>query len=415
MSELSRGLKLFFQVLAGLALGSFLLPVLFANLPFPLSSAVLYQLAWVTALLLFRPGVFLHFRILPVYLFALVYLAFIYLGLFQADFSWLDRELRLLLLSSLILQYFVSSGDFRGLARVLKFSLICATITLFTSLLGLAKYPLAARQLGGELAKYGYHDTIAYYQSRGIAGYDFFYGLVFILPLLALLVKGKDLSGKTRIALAAFSGLALLGIFRSQLTTALLFALAGLAAALLTRKGGRLVMVLLLLGLLLPVLVPDDTSADLLARGAGLLDESLLRDRLLALSETLRYGVGEGGTNIDGRAARIPHLLGNFRSNPLFGSGETLGHNFWFDRLSLFGLAGLLPWLLVLATQFKYNLRLFARGDRPYYWLVILLFLGMGLLKNMGQPLVTLSFFFLAPAMLLVRARILFRVAHEST
>ena len=100
------------------------------------------------------------------------------------------------------------------------------------------------------------------------------------------------------------------------------------------------------------------------------------------------------------KAARIPELLNSFIKNPISGGGLSSGHNFWFDRLSLFGILGIIPWLYLLYNIIRKTSRLVSIEYKYYYYLSMGLFISHGFIKASGDKLIYLVIFFLMPATL---------------
>ena len=407
----------FFRFFSILTMAQFFLPIVFENLFFPLDRKYFYFLGWVTALLFFHPRIFKMQRLFPIYFFAAWYFILIYFEIFEVDFSWIQGELESLFFAVIMLQYFLIR-DVKWLKPLMVIVFGFIVVTIFTTIVGLQSYPDAARDLGGGLAARGDFALIEFYRSIGIAGYDFFYGLAFVLPALLALVKLK--TNKTnlrivRIGLFLTIVLIVLSILKAQFTTAFLFAVTGSVMAFWTDEKIRPTLLKLTALLLVVVFFPKDLIGDLIYSFSRMLDEGIIQRRLTDLSATLIYGLGEKKNHIDSRFARIPFLLDNFFRSPLVGKGISLGHNWLMDRLSMFGLAGVLPWGLLLWFLTKYNLKLFFERTRIYYLIVIILWITMGLIKNMGHQLTMIFLFFIIPSLLIVKDQLRLEIKNKSS
>ena len=394
---------IFFRIFSVLTMGQWFLPIVFENLFFPLDKKFFYFLGWITALLFFHPKCFISKRILGVYFFALWYFIFIYLGLYNVELNWIRSEIQALFFAIIMLQYFLSSKDIKWLQTLLVISFCFIVITILTTLIGLQSHPLASRQLSGALSVKGEYALISYYRSIGIAGYDFFYGLAFTVPILAAFLKMKRINNNLKVVFLFLIMLAVYGILKAQFTTAFLFAVIGAVIAFWTPEKVKPALFRLIAVLIFVIFFPKNIVPDAINSFAQVLDESTIRKRLVDLSTTLSYGIGEEGTHIDYRFARIPILLESFFERPVLGGGISLGHNWWFDRLSLFGLTGVVPWVLLLWFQIKYNLKLFHEKNRIYYLIVMILYIIMGFMKNMGQQQVIIFLFFFIPGLLIIK------------
>jgi hypothetical protein len=338
-----------------------------------------------------------------------------------------------------MLQYFLISKDIKWLRTLLVISFCFIVITIVITLIGLQSHPLESRQLaglGGLAAKgdyalvlnyrtrgsiagyeffYGLAFTVpvlvAYYRTRGsIAGYEFFYGLAFTVPVLVAFLKMKEINNNLKIVLCFVIVLVIYGILKAQFTTAFLFAVIGAGIAFWTDEKVKPAFFRLIAVLIVVIFFPKNFVADTINSFAGILDESLIQNRLIDLSISLRQGIGERGTHIDYRYARIPILMDSFFQRPVLGGGISLGHNWWLDRLSLFGLTGVVPWVLLLWFQIKYNLKLFHENNRIYYLITMILYIVMGFIKNMGQQQTMIFLFFLIPGLLIIKDTLIVKI-----
>jgi hypothetical protein len=407
-----------FRILAILTVGKFLLPVVFENLPFPLNSTTFYFLVWIGLIIIYFNRILISTRFTYIYFFAIWYFIFIGTGVFNVeisdlllgtrtiDYKWIRSEIQTLFFSVLILQYFISSKDFKGLFLILKITLLFVLITLITTLMGLSIYPYASREMAGGLAVRGEFELQELYLKIGIAQYGFLYGLSFVIPALIFFLKSNVIKRKTKILLFIFTVLSIYTIQKSQHTTAMLFALIGAFFAIWTPAKIKTVLLRMLILLPFLILIQKDSIADMFLFLSNNIELETLQIRLYDMSITARAGLG-WGTHVDHRYNRIPILLANFLSSPLTGSGETLGHNWWLDRLSMFGLLGTIPWVLVIWHQAKLNMRLLTESNQVAYLLSMLLFIIMGFMKNMMQSQMVFFVFFIIPAMIIIKDKLI--------
>ena len=384
-------------------MGNFFLPIVFENIFPPLSMMTFYLLAWISSLLVFYPKIFISKSLAYIYVFAILYFSLFYSGIFDVDLSWIRRELQSLFFAIIILQYFLHSRDFKGLKIILIISFVFIITTIITTLIGLQEFPDASRGLAGGLAAREEYELIDFYRSIGIAGYDFFYGLAFAIPVLVAYFKMNTLNVLNKYFFAILISLSIYGILRAQFTTAFIFALIGIILAFWTKEKVKPAVLRLILFLLLIMIIPEELIADGILSLSKVIEEGTLQNRLVDLSISVREGIGEQGTHIDRRYDRIPVLLDNFLSSPIIGGGESLGHNWWFDRLSMFGLIGIIPWILIIWKQIDFNLKILKEDSAIYYLITMFLFIGMGFIKNMGQTRVMIFMFFIIPSLLIIK------------
>jgi hypothetical protein len=343
---------------------------------------------------LFYPKIFLSKRLRYIYLFVGIYLIFIPLiwnspvGRMgnSINYGWLQKEMQPVFIAVLIYTYFIAVGDYKGLAWVVVSAFIFFGITSITSIVGLNQYPLAARDIAGALSARGLSKLLDFYSKKGIASYGFFNGLAFLFPVMVFQLKKL---WDTRILKFIFIGMMLIffyAIIKAQFTSALLLSIFYSIAAILIRKNQkRSVTLYLILGVFL-IVIPTEDIANIFFSSSGLFKDTILEERITDIGKTIENPEVSfrSEQHASRRLARIPLLLESFAKDPLLGGGENTGHVFWFDRLSMFGLIGFIPWILFLKNQIQSNLRLFNDDFKPYYILSMAAFVSLGFIKNMG-------------------------------
>lgn len=404
----SRSTRNLFRLLAILLSANLYLLILFKNLPFPFSSPVTFLALFILAIIYHYRSILISRGLLLIYLFALLYVA-------GVTFLWYDREvgwgvpitLRWIFISELqhvficvlVYTYFLKVEDYKGLGLLVLFTLLFSVITIITSIVGLSIYPMAARELAGRLTLTDQTRMINFYNSKGIASFGFFSGLAFLFPVLIFYIKKPWIDRTVKTLYISMMALFFFGIIRSGFATTLLFAAVFSIAAFMARKNlRRSLMMVFLVGIVL-IFTPNKYFANAMFSAASLFPDTLIEERFYDAGQTILDPEidREGSEHAGRRLARIPILLESFAENPFIGGGENLGHNYWFDRLSMFGLLGLFPWFLILRFQILQNLKIFSDDFRFYYILTILAFFAYGLLKNSGGPQMMFFVLVIAP------------------
>ena len=392
-----------FRLLSILIMGKLFLPIVFENLPFPFSSIIFYFILYLGAVFIYFPTIYTQKTMLYFYSIMAVFYLFIISGFYKINLQWLYYEFSPFLLSLIIYKYFIRSGDWSGLKMVLRFTLIFIIITTITSIVGLLQYPMAARYLAGKLANEGNWALIDYYTKIGIAGYGFYHGLAFSIPLFIAYFKEVKAKKKERLLYLGLIVLFLGGIIMSQYTSALVIAAVGIFMAIFGSKKFKRSIFILIIIMTILVILPKDYIADSVLFTSENIRGDALKSRLLDMSVTLNESSGETETHMDRRAARIPYLLSNFLESPFYGSGKSSGHVYWLDILSRFGILGILPLFLLIKYQIMKNFAVFSEPDKIYYVLSMILFIALGFMKNMGGNHMMMFTFFFIPAIFLLR------------
>ena len=81
-----------------------------------------------------------------------------------------------------------------------------------------------------------------------------------------------------------------------------------------------------------------------------------------------------------------------------------MGHAHWLDRLGMFGLVGVLPWILIFTSQIKQNLKKISETYKLFYYLSFISFIVFGLFKGGLESVETsVSIFFLVPGVFFLK------------
>ena len=222
------------------------------------------------------------------------------------------------------------------------------------------------------------------------------------MPVLVMITKKHWRKRKTRYILLGIIFIFLFTIIKSQMTTALLISIAGIIFSITGVKNLRKNIIISLFIISFFIIVPKPLIANDFRFISVQIDGEMLQNRLLDIAETIEFGedIINADTHISYRAKRIPYLLENISKSPIIGGGDSTGHVFWLDRLSLFGLLGIIPWIFVIISFNKIVFKTLGKEYYFYYLISLILFIGIGFIKNSGHKLVVFSVFFINPAML---------------
>ncbi|GAB6147246.1 hypothetical protein JCM12294_46920 [Desulfocicer niacini] len=300
------------------------------------------------------------------------------------------------------------SKDYRGLTFVLIFTLFFIIITSLTSIIGIYIYPMAARD-GSSYRIFLISPGLRnYYRSIGIGDYNFFTPLSLIFPVMIYSFKKKwnKNSFRIKVLLGLMVLLFMYAIVQAKFTMALLVSFILLIVSINLsrmqnyRLSGALLFILPLFLLLLS-LTPITYFTDALFNFSGLFKDTILEERIIDLALTLKNPVidyQENASHAGQRLGRIPLLWNSFLKNPIFGTGFLTSHAFWFDRLSMLGLVGIMPWVLIFINQIKYTLKNLNQDIKPYYVLSIFTFIMIGMVNHVVSFQIFAVIFFLVPS-----------------
>ncbi len=397
----------FFLIGSLLLVGERIVDIVFANLFFPLYSYIFYILVLLAITVFFNYKYLLDNIFSPLVFFVSIYLFLMFAGIYSSetyDYKWLlNRELLPIFVAFLFYSIWIRYKRLINLRSFLKIVLVFILISAITSIIGLNKYPLAARELSGALGRDDDYDTYNFYKSIGIAGYHFFYGLAFSMPVFIMMLKKHWSNIFQRLVIIIYIGIIFYAIIKSQMTTALLFAVLNAFFAVIGLKNFRKSLLLWTIVIGFISFIPNQFYADMLRSLSEVAPAEILHDRLYDLSiviESSEQGLEGTDTHMEKRAERIPFLLSQIAQSPFLGGGESTGHVFWLDRLSVFGIVGIIPWIILFYVFIRETKLVIDKEYYLYFYLSLFSFIFIGFMKNNGGVLVYFFSFFMVSAIL---------------
>ena len=215
--------------------------------------------------------------------------------IYNIDFNWFLNEILPVFIAIAIYTYFIKVKDFKGLALISFISLIFIFISLITSIIGLNKYPLAARELAGVLALEGDYARIDYYRNLGIGNYGFFSCVAFMVPVIVYQIK------KNKGVLNCLNSIIDFYAFRIS-KSSIHYSINDWDCRIdfgYRRCFNRLKTSVVLVSLLLLIIIftPRSFISDLLASFSNIFSGSVLQERLYDLSIAINQGFGSTDTH----------------------------------------------------------------------------------------------------------------------
>ncbi|KAF5073308.1 hypothetical protein DSECCO2_192860 [anaerobic digester metagenome] len=375
-------------------LGYIFLPVLFQNIPLPglwFGSLLIY----IGGLILAKPIIFLSREFFAIYALSLIYFLLVPNTANPEEQNWLlSRIVPLFVGVSLYTYFFRYAYDPKGLRFLFWLVFIFITITSLTTLNGLSMHPEASRELASSAG--GDTELANYYQRLGIAGYGYITALAYWVPLMVLFFKREPHNIKKTIWLGVIL-LLTYTVLQAQYTTQLgLFVFALILALMGFEQFAKYKLLIVIIGIFL-IAIPSSFYANLANYIASTLDSEILSSRISDFGDTISSdSYVEEETHTSRRAERIPFLLSEFIRSPIIGGGQSSGHVFWLDHLSLYGIVGAAPWLYLLVSIYKRIKNLISKNFY-YFQIAFLAFLLLGFFKNSGNREQYIILFFALP------------------
>jgi hypothetical protein len=390
--------------------GQILLEIVFENLPYPLNTFAIYFFVLILVLIFSNIFLLTNRSYLPICFFIGFYFILFVSGIYgnknEYTMEWLlVDEVFPLFIAVLFFTIWMRTDTLKYLAVFIKYVLLFIFITSVTSIVGLTLYPSAARDLGGALGLKDDFTTIRVYKSLGIATYGFFYGIAFTMSSIVYLLKSHWNQPKYRFLFIIYIIVVYYAIIKSQLTAALLIASISIVLSIPNLRKQNTNLIVLFIVLILFIAVPIDFYANIIFSIAEMVPGEVLKSRIHDLAISLKFissGIEAGGEHYASRFARILLLLGEFIKNPIFGGDFSTAHVFWLDRLSLFGIVGMIPWVIFLTSIIKKTIALIHEDLRNHYAISIISLVFIGFLKGIGGVSMYFFVFFFGPAILYV-------------
>lgn len=395
------------NLFALILMAHFFLLIASNNLPSFLSSSLFYIPAWFLLLSLYFPSILFTKMNLKIYLYLVFY--YVSFNLFWKDIVFSEQkkvfiEMLSILTAYTLLTYYISRNDMKGLKKIILVSIIFIIFSSLTSLVGFVKYPLAARELAGVLARDGDFETITRYQSLGIGGYGYFASLIFIPPIFLTYLKLNSLNYKSKL----FVGFSLAIIYMSIVSAQYFanFLISTLAVILIIFKIRNYKVALPLIIILSIILLTDVTiiiSDSLLSLSQLFSNYSELSHKLADLGSYIK-NPNYGGQEVAARSMRFPVLLSNFFSSPVIGSLEGNQHLHWMNKLSLFGLLGTLPFFYIIWSLHNDIKSKLIPSLRYGYSIVFYSYILLGMIKAAHLREIMIMIFFIVPGYFLLQS-----------
>jgi len=386
------------RLTALLLMALFYLPIFSANTrTYSIMGFSLYVWLWFFLMLIFGTTRFFAKSHMYLYLYAFVYFVFMQIFWNQSgEGRYAFLYLYQMFLAISLYEYFLYSGDVKGMNIIIKAALIFISITCLMGIWIYLAMGLSSRMIYQEVVQQGerYGASLSRWGSAGIT---FYYGLALIIPAVIACIKSISRWNGKRIALILFVVIALVALFIAEYATAMLLAIIGMVFAMLGVRRFRTSLLITLIVISLSIFLPKSLMVYGFDFAADLSPGEIMSARMDDLSITMERGVSAAETHTARRADRIPFLLGNILQSPIIGRGPSTGHSFWLDRFSMFGLLGMLPLFLIYRYQYKRNNIIFNDNYKFYYFITLLIFIAMGIMKNMAGEQFPLAFLLMVP------------------
>jgi len=400
MNELS--INKYFRFISFMLIISVFLPLLFANLPRYVKSHHVWAVLWFVSLLVFKPYVFRN----KLVLFFLIYGAVMVFLLFDTIWVNIDewnkrqftKEFYHIIVAISVIIYFRLEKDYLGLANLVKWTMVFIFITAIMSIVTTIINPMYARDIVGISSIDISHERVEIlsYRKYGGGGYGFASAIVCLFPMLIFYYKNSEKSYWNKRYLLLFAIIIFLTLIRMQIFANILISVVILVFSLLGRKNVVKARVYISALVVILVLIPMSFYVDIFIYVGSWFDKD--SENYFKLNDMAQYIANSNKRTAAGyRMERYPLLWESFISNPLYGGKYWNIHLFWMNKLAVYGLLGTIPFLIIIYSHIKNNLRYFDKEFAFYFLLSMLSIIALGSMKALEGRELWYVFFIIIP------------------
>ncbi|MCD4731536.1 MAG: hypothetical protein K8R74_13110 [Bacteroidales bacterium] len=401
--------KKFFRAVAFMVIVVTYLPIVYNNLPQYIGSYHLFAAIWLGSVLVFYPRLIVEKSFLFLLFFGLVFVILLLNTLWSEMTDWnksaIQREFYFFSVAISVILYFKMERDYEGLARLVKWALIFIGITAIMSIYSTSINPMAGRYMtdpsvfeSGEFEQF---------KKLGVGSHVLSTILVALFPIMFYYYRNRTDSIFSRKLIIFYGIISFIAIIRIQVFANILLSVFIIIVSLAGRKRIKESILTISILIIVFIIIPASFYAGLLMNISSYFDPDSvvyykLKDMAQFVTARSYYGTGAGG-----RASRYPLLFEAFIENPLLGyfAGDHTrdiaagGHLYWMNRLTIFGLLGFIPLLIIHVGYIKSAIKFFNEEFTFYFLVSVFAILGLGLMKNLAGQEMWFAYFVLLPGL----------------
>lgn len=397
--------KKFFNILSFLLIITTYLPVLTKNLPPVIRSHHLWAVIWVISLITLVPGIFKNKLLLYVIIYQAVFALFVVAGFWAGIDNWtiksVSYDIYYITIAFTLITYYRYSGDYRGLAFIVKWTMIFVGVTAIMSIYSSIIDPLYARKItSGDFE--GLDEVFKY----GGGTYGYAATLVCLFPVIFYYFRNDSELVFTKTQIVVFGFLCFIALYRIQIFANIIVAVIIILFSLFGRRDLKRSLLVVAIFLAIFLAIPTSFKTSFIGEVTGIVDQSSENKRKMEdLTEYLNTAGDE--TMVASRIARYPLLWDAFRKSPFLGhffekNDYNIGpgaHLYFMYRLTAFGILNFVLFFWIFIKHIKYNIRIFSQSFSFYFLLSALSIIILGLIKNLAGRELWYMYFFIIPGL----------------
>jgi hypothetical protein len=391
------------------------LPLIFANLPPFVKSHHIWTIAWFSSLIIFKFKYIITSQIGLIVAYGLVFILIllntIYIDVDEWNHNYILREYYEISVAMTVLVFFRMEGDYEGLAKILKWTMIFILITSIMSIITATINPFYARNIiaVSSAASESEKEMILSYQKYGGGGYAFATALVCLFPIVIYYLKNNRESYFKKPTLWIFMVISFFALLSMQIFANIIIVGVILIFSFLGSKNAKRGFVTVGVITLILLFIPAHIYVDIFQSMAMWFNpDSEMYYKMNDTATFFSTGRSYEDSSIGGRAARYPLLWDSFTANPWFGHYFSIykyrdisegGHLYFMNKLAIYGLLGFIPFIYMIYRFIKKNVRSFDSEYAFYYLLSVLGFVLLGLMKAVVGREFWYTFLFIIPGL----------------
>jgi len=400
--------KNYFRAVAFMLILTTFLPVVYKNLPSIFHSHDLYAAIWLASVLFLYPRIFKQKSVLYFLLYGLVFIVLCFNTIWSEIDDWnkkmIIHEYYVFTVALSVFFYFISEKDYEGLAWLTRWSIIFMGITAIMTIYSTTIDPLYVRKTtAGDL------QTLEKFGKLGGGAYGYISALVPLFPIMIYYYQKKSISIFSRKLIIFFIVIFFIALIRAQIFTNILLSFFVIIVSLLGRKKMSQSLIIISVFLIIIYMIPTAIYADILVSISSYFDpKSETYSKLNDMAEFITVG-NSYATGIGERADRWPLLIKAFVENPILGYASGYenknigagGHLYWMNKLTIIGILGFIPFLIIHYNFIKTALKLFNKNNEFTFYFLLSIFsvIALGLMKNLAGRELWFTYFIVLPGM----------------
>ena len=399
--------KNYFRFLAFMLFLVIFLPVVYISLPPIIGSCTFFwSPIWLFSVFILYPKVRYQKVILYILLYNIVLVILLntlWVEVRLWDKNLVKQEIYTFIVSISVIQYFLIARDYKGLALLVKFTLIFIGITAIMTINSSMIEPMYARYLtGGRFSE----QEFLYFRKLGGAGYGYALSFVCLFPIMIYYYKNNSISIFSKKTILLYGALCFYAIIRTQIFANIMVAVVVILLSTLGTKKIKKSILIITIVLIIALIIPVTFYSNGLIYMSSLFDqnsETYKKLNDMAYFLVIPYSPGEAETRI----ARYPLLFDAFSKSPIFGYYVTHnrvsigagGHLYIMNKLAVYGLLGFLLFILIHYFYLRSIFFYFNKEYSFYFALSLGSVIALGLMKNLVGREFWFTYFVLLPGL----------------